>query len=121
MYSKTHVRGKFFKDTHNENTEKVTYGRFSESVSTGKTGEDGKAAYEYETYRARFVGKAREKALALEDKARITLTEWAIRNPYNKEKEREYPYLMVMDFEVREKSGGTDDEAPVEEGAEQAQ
>ena len=102
MYTKHSNYVTFYQDTHNQNTEKITYGRVSEAIKTGQKGEDGKDIFEFENWDARFVGKAREKALALTDKARITLTEWSARNPYNKDKKRSYPYLMVMDFEVRE-------------------
>ena len=102
MYSKTPNHVTFFADTHNEHTEKVTYGRVSEAFDTGKKDAEGKSIFEFETTNARFVGKAREKALALKDKTKITLTEWSARNPYNKETKRSYPYLMVMDFEVRD-------------------
>lgn len=102
MYAKNKNNVTFFVDSYNENTDKVTYGRVSESVKTGKKGEDGKDIYEYENWNARFVGKAREKALSLTDKAHIVLTEWSARVSYNKEKKASYPYLMVMDFDLQE-------------------
>lgn len=48
MYAKNKNNVTFFVDSYNENTDKVTYGRVSESVKTGKKGEDGKDIYEYE-------------------------------------------------------------------------
>lgn len=96
MYAKNKNNVTFFVDSYNENTDKVTYGRVSESVKTGKD------IYEYENWNARFVGKAREKALSLTDKAHIVLTEWSARVSYNKEKKASYPYLMVMDFDLQE-------------------
>ena len=102
MYAKNKNYVTFYTDSYNQNTEKVTFGRVSEAINTGKKGEDGKDIFEFENWDARFVGKAREKALTLTDKTRITLTEWSARNPYNKEKKRSYPYMMIMDFEIRE-------------------
>ena len=86
MYAKNKNNVTFFVDSYNENTDKVTYGRVSESVKTGKKGEDGKDIYEYENW----------------DKAHIVLTEWSARVSYNKEKKASYPYLMVMDFDLQE-------------------
>ena len=106
MYAKTNVNVTFFKDERNENTDKVAYGRVSESIKTGNKDADGKDVYEYENWYARFVGKAREKFEKLEDKTRITLIEWAARNPYSEEKKRSFPYLLVMDFEINEKANG---------------
>ena len=106
MYAKNLNTVTFFVDTYNENTEKVVYGRVSEAIKTGKKGEDGKDIYEYENWNARFVGKAREKAAALTDKTAIVLKEWSARVNYNKEKKATYPYLMVMDFDVKPKNNG---------------
>ena len=101
MYSKTGNIVTFFNNNFKENTEKVVYGRVSEAIKTGKKTDDGKDEFIYETWDARFVGGAREKAAVLEDKTAITLTEWSARVDYNKEKKASYPYLLVMAFEVR--------------------
>ena len=100
MYSKNNNRVRFFKDSTKDATEKVVYGKISEAIKTDKKDADGKDIYEYESWNARFVGKALEKAKALEDNTAITLTEWAVRKPYNKDKNQSYPYIMVMDFEI---------------------
>ena len=100
MYAKNDNTVYFFTNPNAANTDKVTYGRISEAVKTGRKDAEGKDIWEFESWRALFVGKAREKALALTDKAKIKLTEWSARCPYNKEKKRAYPYLMVMDFEI---------------------
>lgn len=97
MYVKGSNYVMFFTNENKENTEKVLYGRVSESIKVG----DGESDYEYESWDVRFVGKAREKANELNDKQTIILTEWACRNPYSKEKKRTYPYLMVFDFDVK--------------------
>ena len=103
MYSKTANTVTFFKDNYKDNTDKVIYGRVSEAIKTGKKTEDGKDEFVYETWDARFVGGAFEKASVLEDKTAITLTEWAARPNYNKEKKTNYPYLLIMAFDVHEK------------------
>ena len=105
MYAKSNNYVTFFKDEKNENTEKLVYGRVSESIKTGRQGAGGKDEYEYESWNARFVGKAYDKAKELADKTFIKLTEWSVRNPYVKEKKRSYPYILVMDFEIHERGG----------------
>lgn len=105
MFSKTYNHVTFFVDNHNENTDKVVYGKVSVAIKTGKKDAHGKDIFEYENWNARFVGAAKEKAAALTDKARITLTAWSALPNYSKEKKQFYPYLMVMDFEVREPNG----------------
>jgi hypothetical protein len=98
MYAKSKNYVTYFTDTQAEHTPKLFYGRVSEAIKTGEDG--GKNTYEFESYNARFVGKAREKAEKLENKANIMLTEWSIRCPYSKEHKRPYPYMMIMDFET---------------------
>lgn len=75
-------------------TDKVTYGRVSESFKTGE------GQHEFETWNARFVGTAKEKIAGVKSGARLVLTKWTARCPYDKEKKRSYPYIMVMDFEI---------------------
>lgn len=104
MYAKNNTNVTFFKDTNKENTEKVVYGRISERIATGQKDDAGKDIYEYESWNARFVGKALEKAQALEDKAFITIKECNFRNPYVQEQKRSYPYILITDFDVREKN-----------------
>ena len=112
MYTKNSNRVTFYVDSRNENTEKVIFGRVSEAIRMNKKDAEGKELYEHETWPARFVGKAYEKAKKLTDKTRITLTEWAARNPYNKEKKLSYPYLMVLDFDVYEQTESAPAEGP---------
>ena len=107
MYAKNSNNVRFFKDSKNQNTEKVVFGRVSEAVRSGKKDEKGNDIWVYENWNARFVGKAYEKAKVLEDKASITLTEWAVRCPYVEEKKKSYPYIMVMDFDVRERGNNS--------------
>ena len=102
MYAKNKNNVTYFKGTGKQDTEKCIYGRVSEPINTGKKGEDGKDKFEYESWNARFVGKAREKVVTLQDKTHITLKEWSARNPYDKSTEKNYPYLMIMDFDVIE-------------------
>lgn len=114
MYAKNENTVYFFTHPNAANTDKVTYGRISEPVKTGRKDAEGKDVWEFESWRALFVGKAREKALMLTDKAKIKLTEWSARCPYNKEKKRAYPYLMIVDFDVvqAQKDAEDQDEAP---------
>ncbi len=126
MYAKNNNYVTYFVEEEAKNTDKVFYGRVSEAIKIGE--ENGKNKYEFESWNARFVGKAKEKAekLAdktsikltewnarfvgkakekaekLADKTSIKLTEWNARNPYSKEHRRNYPYLLIMDFEVSE-------------------
>lgn len=103
MFSKTHVYVTYFVDSKAHHTEKTFFGRISDAIKIG-TDEEGKNKYEFESWNARFVGKAKEKAEKLEDKTVIILTSWNARNPYSKEKERAYPHIVVMDFEISEKT-----------------
>ena len=109
MYAKNNNYVTYFAGNTAQNTEKLFCGRVSEAVKTGKI-ENGRPKYEFEQWNARFVGKARKKAEELTDGARLTLTEWSVHNPYNKEKKRSYPYIMVMDFEIREQKNRTEEE-----------
>ena len=110
MYSIGKMYVNYFNDEKREDTEKVRYGRVSESFKvTGTDGkpllQDGKPLYSYETWYARFVGKAnnkmRDKPLA--EGETIILTEWSCRNPYVEEKGRTYPYILIMNFEYVDK------------------
>lgn len=104
MYAKINSNVTFFKDSNNENTEKCVYGRISEGFNTGHKDDNGRDIYEYESWNARFVGKALDKAKALEDKTSITIKECNFRNPYVQEKKRSYPYILITDFDIREKN-----------------
>ena len=109
MYAKNTSNYVTFFESEKENTEKVIYGRVSEAFrQTGADGkplmQDGRQVYEYETWNARFVSKARDKfnENPLSNKASIILTEWCVFNPYNKEKKQSYPYILIMDYEVNQ-------------------
>lgn len=123
MYSTTHNHVVFFTDPHGKSTEKMLSGKVSEAFKTGKQDENGKDIFAYETHRARFVGKAREKAANLTDKTRITLTEWSARNQTytikveGKDQKRYFSCLMVMDFELREQNSTEHEADPVPESA----
>lgn len=100
MYAKSKAYVTYYVEKDAKHTDKVFYGRVSEAIKVGE--EDGKNKYEFESWNARFVGKAKEKIETLADGTRIVLTEWNVHNPYNKEKKRSYPYIMVVDFEAAE-------------------
>lgn len=100
MFSTTQNRVTFFKDTARTNTDKIVYGRVSEAIKSQNTNPDGSPIYEYESWPVRFCGGAYNKALALNDKDKIVLTQWSARNPYNKETKKGFTYLMVTDFEM---------------------
>ena len=118
MYSTTHNHVIFFTDPNGKNTEKMLSGKVSKAYRTGRKDADGNDVFAWEHHNARFVGKAREKAQSLTDKARITLTEWTVRaQPYTKtvngeEKKRYFHYLMISDFEVREQPAETPESLP---------
>ena len=56
----------------------------------------------YSSWFTRFVGKAYEKALGLQDKDRIVIKEGKIENYYNKEKGKLYVSVTVFDFDMDE-------------------
>lgn len=92
MYSEQRNFVNFF-HSKLEGTDKVLHGRISESFAV-------QGGYERETWNARFVKEAREKAAGLKDGSRIVLTKWAAHCPYVKEKKQSYPYILVMDFDL---------------------
>lgn len=98
MYAEHRNYVRFF-HVEKEATEKVFYGRLSESFKVGKD-DNGKNKYEFENWDARFVGAAKDKAEKLTDGQSIILTKWVARCPYNKDRKRPYPYLLVIDFEI---------------------
>lgn len=98
MFGKNKVYVTYYVDEGKENSEKAFFGRVSEAIKTAV--ENGKQTYNFESWNARFVGKARAKAEQLSNKQRIILTEWTCRNPYDKERNKNYPYVMISDFEV---------------------
>lgn len=102
MYSTTEVRVNFFIDEKVKQFENVFNARVSVPIKTSEKGEDGKNKYEYETWNARFVGVALEKAKALVDKSRITLKVWSARNPYKAEHKKTFPYLLISEFDFSE-------------------
>lgn len=62
-------------------------------------GKDQDDKNKYCSWRTFFVGNAYEKALVLEDKDRIFVTEAKIENFYNKEQEKNYVQVTVFDFD----------------------
>lgn len=101
MFAKTKNYATFFASDLT-NTSRVTYGVVSVSIKVEEPGREGRSSFKYERWNARFVGKAREKALSLTDKTKITITEWSAHPGYNSEKKQCYPYLLITDFEVKE-------------------
>jgi hypothetical protein len=103
MYAKGKNYVTYFEVKDAKHTDKTFFGRVSEANKTGKTKEDGAQIYEFENWNARFVGNARKKAATLKDKQNITLLEWnAHVGAWDKEKQRNNPYLMIMDFELHD-------------------
>lgn len=105
MYAKNNNFVTYFAEEKAPHTDKVFYGRVSEAIKLtdeqiAKNGDGNK--YLFESWSARFVGKAKEKAQALENKTSIKLTEWNARCPYDKEKKKANPYLLIIDFEIAE-------------------
>ena len=95
VYSETKIRVRYFKS---ERQEKSYYGKVSETIRVGE--EQGKPVYAYETWDAWFWGDAKEKFSQLKNKQSIVLTKWACRVTYDKEKKRQYPYMVILDFEI---------------------
>lgn len=105
MYAKNDNYVTYFKEESAPHTEKLIYGKVSEAIKLtdeqiAKNGDGNK--YIFESWSARFVGKAKEKIQKLENKTSIKLTEWNARCPYDKEKKRSNPYLLILDFEIVE-------------------
>lgn len=93
MYSKEPRLVKFYKNKKAVHTDKVFYGFLSERH---KMSED---EFEYDSWSARFIGKAKEKANDLEDGMLIELVSWNCRNRYDKKSQKSTAYILVYDFE----------------------
>lgn len=104
MFGKNKVYVNYFEDDRKEHTEKAFYGRVSEAIKTGV--ENGKNTYNFESWQARFVGAARAKAANLCNKQAIVLLEWNCRNPYDKERKKNFPYVLITDFEIENEQRG---------------
>ncbi len=102
MYGTDSNKGTFFQTEKAKeiSTDKCVIGNFSQRVKDARE-ENG---YTYENWNIRLVGVACGKAIAgnLSDKTFIELTKWSVHNPYNKEKERNEPYILVTDFNIVE-------------------
>lgn len=68
------------------------------NLSTGKKNQDG--TYTNMSWRARFVGKCKEKAKLLGDKDKIEIISGTVENSYNKEKKALYVNVTVFDFNL---------------------
>ena len=91
----------YFKDEKaiERNTEKVIYGRLSESHDKFENGAKVEGEYSYESWNARFVGDAKKVIETLDDKSVVTLKSFEVRQPYDKEKKQSYPYVLVTKLE----------------------
>ena len=68
------------------------------NLSTGKKNKDG--TYTNMSWRTRFVGNAKGKAKALQDKDKIEIVNGLVENTYDKEKKTTYVNVTVFEFEV---------------------
>ncbi len=100
----------YFKDEKaiEKNTDKVIYGRLSESQDKYENGAKVEGEYSYESWNARFVGDAKKVVETLDDKSVVTLKSFDVRQPYDKEKNKSYPYVLVSKLEVGAHKRGED-------------
>lgn len=84
-------------------TDKSVFGNVSEAIKVGEV--NGQPQYEYDSWDARFCGKAYEKARNLVSKDKICVVEMNIRNVYHKESKKNYPQIMITDFDVIGETG----------------
>lgn len=100
MYSTTSNKGTFFQNEKAKeiSTDKCIFGNFSQKVKDSRA----KDGYTYENWSVRICGVALGKALTLplKNKDFIQLKAWSVHNPYNKEKDRNEPYIMITDFDL---------------------
>lgn len=85
-------------------SEKVTV----KNISVAEKKKDG--TYEYESWTARFVGKAKDVVDTLPEKSKIKVT-GNVHTGYDKEKKQSYPYMLVTVVEPME----TNDVSGIEE------
>ena len=98
------------KNAFERNTEKVIYGRLSESQDKYENGKKVEGEYTYESWNARFVGDAKKIVENLKDQSVVTLKTFDVRQPYDKDKKQSYPYLLVSKLEVGVVKKGDDQE-----------
>lgn len=100
----------YFKDEKaiEKNTDKVIYGRLSESQDKYENGVKVEGKYSYESWNARFVGDAKKVVETLDDKSVVTIKSFDVRQPYDKEKNKSYPYVLVSKLEVGAHKRGED-------------
>jgi hypothetical protein len=83
----------------------------SEQVEVFENGKKtGEKKWENSNWFARFIGHAKEKVKDMNEKDRIILTSFKIKNVYDKEKGKSYINFAVFDFEIaeaKESSGKT--------------
>ena len=72
------------------------------NISTGKKNKDG--SYAFMSWKARFVGNAKEKAESLQDKDKIEITNGLIENTYDKEKKVLWVNVVVFNFDLMDNS-----------------
>ena len=107
MYSTTPNKVTVFisEEQKGKSTDKCIYATISEAVKD----EREERGIRYDSWNARFIGGAVEKARTLEDKAFIEITKWNTTNEYvrpaeGEEKGHKYVYILVYDFNVVDKN-----------------
>lgn len=88
-----------------KNTDTRMYANLSIREQVGGFAEGEEPKYEYQNWSAVFIGKkCVEKAMEVPSKTLIVLKAVDIRNHYDKTRERSYPEIHVLDFDVYQKN-----------------
>lgn len=90
------VTGKYITVFNVEHKEKYV----SANLSTYRKDQDGK--YKNMYWKARFVGKAKEKAESLTNKDNINILNGIIENNYDNEKNIKWYTVVVFDYSINE-------------------
>ena len=91
-----------------KNTDTRMYANISIREQVGGFGEGEEPKYEFQTWSAVFLGKkCVEKAASVPSKTTILLKAIDFRNHYDKEREKSYPEIHVLDFDVYQKNENT--------------
>jgi len=98
-------------------TDKCVFATLSDGVKVGE--KNGRPIWENDNWQATFCGKAYQKALTLQEKDRISVTEMNVRNVYVRNIKKSFPQIMVTDFDIiSQEAHAISEDGYMQEGAE---
>lgn len=87
-----------------KNTDTMLHGTISVREQIGGFGDDEESKYEFQSWNAVFLGKkSAVKAAELPNKTMISIKACDFRNHYDKERNKSYPEIRILDFDIKER------------------